>query len=173
MDSPHPIKTSENRPGEVVIRGHTLLCLQGFRGEGYSENFIRNMAEIHDRLKSDPKTRVLVTDSPDHFCGACPHLKSGCTLRGPNFEQHIVAQDRQVLDLLGLKAGQAVTWEEILFRIGSRIRSKMLDDICGDCQWLTLGFCKEGIDQLHQSPGSDRQVSEDAAQDSMGHRLPR
>jgi len=149
MDSSHPIQAPENRSDRVVIRGHTLLCLQGFRGEGYSENFIRNMAAIHDRLKSDPKTMVLVTDSPDHFCGACPHLKSGCTLRGQNFEQHIVAQDRLVLDLLGLTAGQAVTWEEILSCIGSRVRGEMLDNICGDCQWLALGFCKEGIDRLH------------------------
>ncbi len=148
------IKSSETQAHPVIIRGHTLLCLQGFRGEGYSPDFIDNMAAIHTRLQSHPETRIRVTDSPDHFCAACPNLKEGCTLRGPDFEQHIVSQDRQVLDLLGLKAGQEVTWAEVLQRIGSRARGEMLDGICGDCQWLSLGYCQEGIERLRVSTNS-------------------
>jgi hypothetical protein len=157
MKTPEPpvfIESSETRANPVIIRGHTLLCLQGFRGEGYSPDFIDNMATIHVRLQSQPETRVLVTDSPDHFCAACPNLKEGCTLRGPDFERHIVSQDRQVLDLLGLRAGQELTWAEVLHRIGSRARGEMLDGICGDCQWLSLGYCKEGIERLRSSAGS-------------------
>ena len=152
-----PLKPSSTPTDPVVIRGHTLLCLQGFRGEGYNREFIDNMAAIHARLQEEPNTRVLVIDTPDHFCAACPNLKAGCTLRGPNFEQHIVVQDRQVLELLGLKVGQEVTWAEVLYRIGSRMRGEMLDGICGDCQWLSLGYCKEGIDQLHYSIDAKRQ----------------
>jgi hypothetical protein len=135
----------------VVIRGHTLLCLQGFRGEGYDHAFIDNMTLIHRRLQKNPGTRILVSDRPDHLCAACPNLKGGCTLRGPNFEEHIVAQDRQVLELLGLEVGQEVTWAEVLGRIGSRVRGEMLDGICGDCRWLSSGFCKEGIEALRVS----------------------
>lgn len=166
-ETPVFIKSSEIQANPVIIRGHTLLCLQGFRGEGYSPDFIDNMASIHARLQSHPETRVRVTDSPDHFCAACPNLKEskplalpgraenvGCTLRGPDFERHIVSQDRQVLDLLGLRAGQEVTWAEVLQRIGSRTRGEMLDEICGDCQWLSLGYCKEGIERLRASISS-------------------
>lgn len=152
------MKSSESQANPVIIRGHTLLCLQGFRGEGYSPDFIDNMAVIHTRLQSHPKTRVRVTDSPDLFCAACPNLKEsepvGCTLRGPDFEQHIVSQDRQVLDLLGLRVGQEITWAEVLQRIGSRARGEMLDGICGDCQWLSLGYCKEGIERLRAATDS-------------------
>ncbi len=204
------IKPSETPADPVIIRGHTLLCLQGFRGEGYSPDFIDNMSAICTRLQSYPETRIRVTDSPDHFCAACPNLKEseplalpeqapgqasgsagdwpepggiasgasrppdpnrlgaseersphepphknvGCTLRGPGFEQHIVSQDRQVLDLLGLRVGQEVTWAEVLQRIGSRARGEMLDGICGDCQWLSLGYCKEGIERLRVSTNS-------------------
>jgi len=238
------MKTSEHQVNPVVIRGHTLLCLQGFRGEGYSPDFIDNMAEIHARLQSNPETQVRVTDTPDHFCAACPNLKGslqfdsggrsgkeetmsshaprtpalapakpdarylpgdvagpasglasdgpgrggieseasrpphsdrpggiggataphgppdkkvGCTLRGPDFEQHIVSQDRQVLDLLGLRVSQETTWAEVLQRIESRMRGEMLDGICGDCQWLSLGYCKEGIEQLRTSTHGKRQ----------------
>ncbi|MCI0529274.1 MAG: DUF1284 domain-containing protein [Nitrospira sp.] len=180
------IQSSESQANPVIIRGHTLLCLQGFRGEGYSPDFIDNMAVIHTRLQSHPETRVRVTDSPDLFCAACPNLKEseplampgrargvgasedqqlvsphgpphqkiGCTLRGPDFEQHIVSQDRQVLDLLGLRVGQEVTWAEVLQRIGSRARGEMLDGICGDCQWLSLGYCQEGIERLRAATDS-------------------
>jgi hypothetical protein len=152
------VQSSETQADPVIIRGHTLLCLQGFRGEGYSPDFIDNMATIHARLQSHPETRVQVTDSPDHFCAACPNLKksepAGCALRGPGFEQHIVFQDRQVLDLLDLRAGQEATWAEVLRRIGSRARGEMLDGICGDCQWLALGYCKEGIERLRASANS-------------------
>jgi hypothetical protein len=165
-ETPVFIKPSEIQANPVVIRGHTLLCLQGFRGEGYSPDFIDNMMAIHTLLQSHPDTRVRVTDSPDHFCVACPNLKeneppalagqgknqaykkAGCTLRGPDFERHIVFQDRQVLELLGLRAGQEVAWAEVLQRIGSRVRGEMLSGICGDCQWLSLGYCKEGIEKL-------------------------
>ncbi len=178
---------SRNQADPVIIRGHTLLCLQGFRGEGYSPDFIDNMAAIHARLQSNPETQVRVTDTPDYFCAACPNLKGsqsvnsggrsgkeesgsshalrasalaqngGCTLRGPDFEQHIVSQDRQVLDLLGLRVGQETAWAEVLQRIGSRMRGEMLDGICGDCQWLSLGYCKEGIEQLRTSTHGKRQ----------------
>ena len=146
-----PSETFPTVTEPVVIRGHTLLCLQGFRGEGYDRAFIDNMTAIHRQLQKRPDTRILISDRPDHFCAACPNLRGGCTLRGPNFEEHIVAQDRQVLELLGLKVGQKVTWAEVLYRIGSRMRGEMLDGICGDCRWLSLGYCKEGIEALRTS----------------------
>ncbi|MGH7274965.1 MAG: DUF1284 domain-containing protein [Nitrospiria bacterium] len=153
-ETPVTTQTSGKQADPVIIRGHTLLCLQGFRGEGYSPDFVDNMAAIHSRLQSEPRTPIRVTDTPDQFCWACPNLKGGCTLRGPDFEQHIVFQDRQVLELLGLKAGQEVTWAEVLTRIGSRMQGDMLDGICGDCQWLALGYCKEGIEQLRHTVNS-------------------
>ena len=175
-----PSETFPTETEPVVIRGHTLFCLQGFRGEGYDRAFTDNMTAIHRQLQKRPDTRILISDRPDHFCAACPNLKGGqqalpgaavglggiggapapygppdhkggCTLRSPNFEEHIVAQDRQVLELLGLKVGQEVTWAEVLYRIGSRVRGEMLDGICGDCRWLSLGYCKEGIEALRMS----------------------
>ena len=60
--------------GAVRIRGHTLLCLQGFRGEGYSAGFIENMTELHRDLNENPDRWVEVVEAPDAFCAACPHL---------------------------------------------------------------------------------------------------
>src|SRR2546423_2260913 len=50
---------------DVRLRAHTLLCLQGFRGEGYSPSFIDNLARIHRDLIEHPEQWVEVVDAPD------------------------------------------------------------------------------------------------------------
>lgn len=51
-----PLVMKEPSPG-FRLRGHTLLCLQGFEGEGYSLGFVENMAAIHQTLFQNPDTR--------------------------------------------------------------------------------------------------------------------
>lgn len=134
---------------DVRLRAHTLLCLQGFRGEGYSPSFIDNLARIHRVLAEHPEQWVEVVDAPDTVCGACPHLAlSGCSLNGDGFEEIMQAQDRHVLRLLGLSAGIRVRWSEILDRIRTAITGDSLPSICGQCRWLPLGYCRDGIERL-------------------------
>src|SRR2546425_9835226 len=107
----------------VRIRGHTLLCLQGFRGEGYSAGFIDNMAALHRDLNENPDRWVEVVEAPDAFCAACPHLApAGCSLSGAPSEEGMQAQDRHVLALLGLPPGTRVRSEER--RVGKECRSR-------------------------------------------------
>lgn len=141
---------SDSRPpAPLRLRGHTLLCLQGFRGEGYSPEFTVNLAGIHRRLTDDPDLPVELAEAPDAVCGACPHrAPAGCTLNGDGSETGMREQDRNVLTRLGLKAGGVVRWRDVLDRISSSITGSDLPDICGTCRWLPLGYCKEGIDRL-------------------------
>ena len=133
----------------IGIRGHTLLCLQGFRGEGYSPEFIENMSKIHRRLTHHPEQPVLILDSPDSICSQCPNLKSQrCNLHGPASEESMMAQDADVMNRLGIGKGKILPWKEILDRIAQRLQGNMLSDICGTCPWLPLGYCKEGIKRL-------------------------
>lgn len=137
----------------IRLRGHTLLCLQGFRGEGYSPGFVANMAAIHQSLCNQPEATVQVVASPDAVCSACPHQQesAGCTLNGEPSEADMIHQDRVVLGRLGLKAGDHLSWQEILARISTSMRGDDLPSICGRCRWLSLGYCHEGIDRLHSS----------------------
>ena len=139
---------SENRP--VIIRGHTLLCLQGFRGEGYSPDFVANMRAIHEELAQHPERSVQVVDGPDAVCGACPHHQAvtGCTLSGDDSETEMHRQDEDVLGRLGLQSGMKLTWAEVLQRIRERVSGDDLPAICGQCRWLPLGYCREGIERL-------------------------
>jgi len=134
---------------DVRLRAHTLLCLQGFRGEGYSPSFIDNLARIHRDLIEHPEQWVEVVDAPDTVCGACPRLATaGCSLRGDGFEESMNTQDQHVLRLLGLQARNRVRWSEILDRIRTAITGDSLPGICGQCRWLPLGYCRDGIERL-------------------------
>jgi len=144
MSGTHP-------PSPLRLRGHTLLCLQGFRGEGYSPGFTDNLAAIHRSLSENPDQVVELVEEPDTVCGACPHrAPAGCTLNGTGSEAGMQAQDRHVLKRLGLAAGSVVRWHDVLERIRVSITGSDLPNICGSCRWLPLGYCKEGIDRLRQ-----------------------
>lgn len=142
----------------LSIRGHTLLCLQGFRGEGYSPDFVENMAAIHRAVTDDPARTVRVIAEPDAICGACPHLRRealpGCTLNGAGSEPDMRAQDRDVLGRLGLQAGTVLPWRDVLARIRRQVKGSDLAQICGSCRWLPLGYCADGIDRL-RDPAED------------------
>ena len=65
----------------MKLRGHNLLCIQGFVGKGYSPEFVANMTRVVEALGD--AAPVTVIDAPDDLCTACPHLRaSGCSLRG-------------------------------------------------------------------------------------------
>jgi hypothetical protein len=143
MSDTHP-------PSPLRLRGHTLLCLQGFRGEGYSPDFTDNLAAIHRCLSENHDHPVELVEEPDAVCGACPHrAPAGCTLNGTGSEEGMQAQDRHVLKRLGLTGG-VVRWRDVLERIRVSIKGSDLPSICGSCRWLPLGYCKEGIDRLRR-----------------------
>ena len=136
--------------GLLTIRGHTLLCLQGFRGEGYSPSFVENLSAIHRRLSASPDQTVQVVEKPDQVCAACPHLApEGCGLKGPGSEAEMRRQDREVMARLEISNDEILPWGDILRKIGGRVKGEELADICGSCPWLPLGYCKEGIQGLN------------------------
>ena len=41
----------------IYLRAHHILCILQFRGYGYSDEFIKNMQNIMNRLKIEPIIR--------------------------------------------------------------------------------------------------------------------
>jgi hypothetical protein len=147
-----PLAMDSNSESPIRLRAHTLLCLQGFRGMGYSSRFVENMTTIHRILSDHPESLVEILDSPDAVCGACPHRQPvGCTLNGDRSEEEMKHQDHVVLQTLGLQAGSRVRWQDVLDRIRASLHGDDLPSICGNCRWLSLGFCREGIERLRHS----------------------
>ncbi|HEU4686102.1 MAG TPA: DUF1284 domain-containing protein [Nitrospira sp.] len=151
-----PSRTDSGDAGRPLrLRGHTLLCLQGFRGEGYSPGFVRNMADVHRFLNHHPDAWIEVIDSPDSICAACPHqAASGCTLNDDRSEEEMKRQDGVVLERLGLQPGSRLRWREILDRIRRSVRGDDLPALCGTCRWMPLGYCREALDGMGQSGSS-------------------
>ena len=142
--------------GPIEIRAHALLCLQGFRGKGYSPAFVQRMGEVAARLQRHPEQVVRVVAAPDVFCAVCPHEDGGCTLGGDDHEASVRAQDEQVLERLGLEAGAERPWRDLVRRLAARIQGIDLPGICTTCPWLPLGWCEEGIDATQHAlrPGA-------------------
>lgn len=56
----------------VKLRGHHLICLHFFKGEGYSKAFVENLREVVKRAEN--RTLEIVTGGDD-VCAACPELQ--------------------------------------------------------------------------------------------------
>ncbi len=131
----------------MILRGHNLLCIQGFVGKGYSPGFVANMTQVVRSLGA--AAEVTVVAQADALCSACPNLSDeGCTLHGRGTEAGILRQDRDVIGRLRLAEGATYSWGEILERIRRHLAPEDLDEICGTCPWLPMGHCKEGLRRL-------------------------
>lgn len=117
---------------KLVLRGHHLLCLKGFQGYGYSEEFTQNMTEVN-KLRKSENTKVTLTNTPDDICRACPNLKDNmCQDQKQN--NLIVQMDNEVLKKLDTsKEYNAV---ELFDKIDSIFNSrKSVREICFECMW--------------------------------------
>ncbi len=135
----------------MMLRAHHLICLLGFRGLGYSPEFLQDMTKIVFELLSCPETLIEVVYGPDDICTPCPFLKNGgCYEEGPHSEEIIKKRDRAVMMRLGLVSGEKVTWSAVEQRIRSLISLQDLEQICRDCRWLPLGYCVAGLERLRK-----------------------
>lgn len=119
---------------EIALRPHHGLCLNFFRGQGYSGEFCRSMAAVLASLT--PETAVRPVEGHDVLCAHCPNRCAPC----PNAADY----DRRVLALCGLTAGQALTWGAFQAAIRENILVPgRLSAVCGSCQWAPL--CQEQL----------------------------
>jgi hypothetical protein len=133
----------------VILRAHHLLCILGFRGLGYSAEFTSNMSRIVERLRAHPHTLIEVVTAADDICSPCPFLDDGrCRQKGAQSEEAVRHRDLAVMARLGLATADKTTWSGIEERLRLRMKPQDLNEICGDCQWLSLGYCAEGLEQL-------------------------
>lgn len=137
---------------DKVLRGHHLLCVHGFRGMGYSPDFIKKMEGIVKDVRDPAKDfQIKVVAAFDDACMACPHQgKTECEAsEGSN--EHVLSMDGKVLHHLGLDEGKSYQKSELLKRTAERVGPEDLDFLCQNCSWLKYGVCKEGIADLRQA----------------------
>lgn len=117
---------------KLSLRGHHLLCLKGFQGYGYDENFTKNMTEVNV-LRKQPETKILLTNASDDICKACPNLKNGLC-KDQLHNGNIVRMDEAVLKNLDVSKEYNST--ELFEKIDTIFNSKeSVSEICFNCLW--------------------------------------
>ncbi|MCM3180646.1 DUF1284 domain-containing protein [Cytobacillus horneckiae] len=130
------------------LRGHHLFCLLGYRGMGYSKEYVDNMTHLHQTLRNNPKTLIQLVKGPDHLCEKYPnsgkyHCEDAC----------IYEKDAAILEKMGLKIGQILKWEDIESCIRKFVVPSDIEVVCETCSWRSYGVCEEGIQEMLEGKG--------------------
>jgi hypothetical protein len=116
------------------LRGHHLICLHFFDGEGYDQRFIDNLQSTLEKIGS---SSVRICSGADDICRECPYLKNNTCSYDQNAEKEIRSLDRRALDLLNFSAGRETGWGQIK-RMLPQVFSQWYEFSCRDCQWLNV-----------------------------------
>ena len=130
------------------IRAHHLLCILGFRGLGYSPQFVAVMGKVVKELSSDATLPIIVIAECDVICASCPHNRENECREKADSEQKVKAKDLAVLQRLGFETGTEMPAGKARQKIKESLSAKDIMEICPDCEWLGLGYCVEGLARL-------------------------
>lgn len=128
----------DQRRVRVRLRPHHFLCIRGFGGRGYSEEFVENLERVLRSLR-EPGFEVEVVKGADDICAACPFLSGGRCLKGEEKSSEI---DERAAERLGLQYGDVAVFSEIEKALLA-IDPGEIAVLCRDCQWLEFGYCIE------------------------------
>ncbi|MDF1542886.1 MAG: DUF1284 domain-containing protein [Anaerosomatales bacterium] len=124
------------------IRGHHLICLQYFHGQGYSPEFAHHLFTIVDRFTRGEKGVAVV--GPDDVCIACPSYALEQCAQEPESEHAIRVLDALALEMLELDEGQEFEWGVATLSV-QRIIERWRALACEGCGWEEQ--CRALIDQ--------------------------
>ncbi|MGY3717813.1 DUF1284 domain-containing protein [Sutcliffiella cohnii] len=130
------------------LRGHHLFCLLGYRGMGYSKEYVENMTKLHQTLRNDPDTWIQIVKGPDHLCEKYPNTgEYHCK------DKTIYERDAAILEKMDLKIGKMLKWKDIEFRIRQHVVPTDIQTVCESCSWRTYGVCEEGVQEMLDGKG--------------------
>ncbi|EKF85231.1 DUF1284 domain-containing protein [Methanobacterium formicicum] len=129
------VKNQDDDGSEPLrIRAHHILCMQGFQGLGYSEEFTRNMTLITEKIQKNPSFFIKIIIEADSICEYCPNLSDGvCNLEMDSLKL-ISSMDSLVLKSLNLESGSVISSVQ-LKNLARSLSPKKVQKICGDCSW--------------------------------------
>ncbi len=114
-----------------ALRGHHLICLHFFHGEGHNEAFTENLMATLRRAEEE---EILISAGADDVCKSCPYLKDGRCLYDEDADKEIRTMDSKALELLGLSPGNKVKWSTLKDRIPD-LFSDWFSLYCRECDW--------------------------------------
>jgi hypothetical protein len=123
----------------IKLRGHHLICLHFFKGEGYSPEFVTNLKEILRRVEAG--VEIEVYSGADDVCKMCPYLKVEMCFYAKDAEAGIREMDKRAIELLGVKDHERVKWIDVKKKIPEIFR-EWAREYCKVCNWRKV--CERG-----------------------------
>jgi len=115
----------------LKLRGHHLICLHFFSGEGYDAIFIENLKNI---LKRAAIKEIEVCSGADDVCIKCPYLKDYKCQYDEDADEEINEMDALALSLLEIEPQTKIKWQEIKGKI-PEIFPEWSKNYCDGCDW--------------------------------------
>ncbi len=115
----------------LTLRGHHLICLHFFSGEGYDARFIENLRDVLKRAEGE---EIDIISTADNICTRCPYLEDYKCTYDEKADEEIREMDETALKLLNLTAGQKITWQAVKGYIPG-IFHEWHDRYCNECDW--------------------------------------
>jgi len=119
----------------VRLRGHHLICLHFFNGEGYSPDFVANLRNVLERAEAGEQ--INICEGADDVCSACPSLQEKHCLYREDSEKEIRGMDRAAIELLRIRSRVKISWPEIKARI-PEIFASWSGKFCRGCDWFSV-----------------------------------
>lgn len=119
----------------LKIRAHHLLCMQGFQGYGYSEDFVDNMQQVIKHINSSPEQKIEIISDCDIICSKCPYNKKEVCTKNSDSAAKLKDMDMNVLKKLELKKSEKIKSKDILSLIKTKLKKSDIENICKDCSW--------------------------------------
>lgn len=125
----------------IKLRPHHLLCTQGYSGKGYSTEFVENMNEVVEKLRTKEATEVTIVFSTDDLCAHCPNQK-GTDLCST--QEKVKTFDQKTAEYFGIEE-KTYIYQELIKEIDDKMTEERMDDICEGCSWYRISSCKKNI----------------------------
>ena len=136
------------------LRPHHILCLQTFRGSGYSPDFVAGMKKIVAELEENAETSLQIVNICDDICHLCSNRNGwSCTSLRPSIFDVLVSGRYNILP------GKEYTWKTLLSMLPP-LSLELLEECCPNCQWLSL--CRQIVsEEPHQRPHGQQDEGRD------------
>ncbi len=121
----------------IKFRGHHIVCLNFFSGEGYDEVFVKNLKDVLQKVENED---IEVCDGADDICGKCPYLKDNKCQYDESADEEIREMDEMALSLLKIKQDARIKWHDVREKI-PEIFPQWYANYCYDCDWVEV--CKK------------------------------
>jgi hypothetical protein len=112
------------------LRGHHLICLHFFTGEGYDDTFMENLKNVLKRAETED---IETCDDADEICEKCPYLKDNKCSFDEHADEQIKEMDKTALNLLEVTKN-SIVWDKIKGNM-PEIFPQWFRKYCIECDW--------------------------------------